>query len=172
MATKKLQKIQQNLQNNETTIVLQALTELKQQGDLNSIKPLLDLISTTQNEVIYTAALQMLQTIKIKGCEEVIINLLTTNQYQNDLKEIISAFWQAGLDGAPHLSFFVDTAIKSSDYEICFECLTVIENFNTTPGEEEIIACITNLQDALNLRHKHEILLANIKDVLTGYLID
>lgn len=173
MATgKRLTKIQDNLKNSETATVLLALAELKQKGDINSIKSLLDLISTTKDELVYAEALNILQTIKIKDCEEVIVDLLSTGNYQEDLKEILSAFWQAGLDGSNHVTFFVETAIKSKEYEVCFECLTILENVQNNPHEEEIITCITQIQDALNMRHQHEILLANIKDVLTGYLID
>lgn len=137
-----------DLASDNTKKVLTALKQLRKHGKPEAIKPIIDVLTNTKDEAVKQEITTFLYDLKDESTIQALIDLVENEKYAASKSLLISIFWQSALDGSNHLSFFIQQAVKG-DYMTCIECLTVIENFDATFQEEEIMDATYDLSEAI-----------------------
>ena len=141
MATQKkntrLNNIINDLFSSEEKKVFTALKQLRKHGKKEAIKPLIELLATTENDEVKSTITALLFDLKDQTVVEEIITAIESGKYQNEMATLISIFWQSSLDSSENITTIVKQAIKG-DYLVGIEVLSVLDNYDTTFQETEI----------------------------------
>jgi len=141
-------KIISGLKSNDTKVVNESIHQLREEGQLQDIVILFDLLLKQPSEEIKDTILKFLADIKDKKADQIFVNAITEEKYSSIRKEITGICWQSSIDFTPYVSVFVDVLIQS-DFETAFEAFTVIENFTSKINEDEKILQQDKLKDAI-----------------------
>lgn len=145
---------------------LTAIKQLRKHGKREAIKPLVDVLSSSKNDVIKQEVINLMYDLKDQSVVDEIILTIEDDAYENEKATLISIFWQSSLDGSEYLSTFVKEAIKG-DYMTCVEVLTVIENFDATFQETEVEDLKFDLDEAIEQEETEKVnVLIGIRKVL------
>ncbi|MCO6499814.1 MAG: hypothetical protein J5I47_05480 [Vicingus serpentipes] len=142
-----------SLSSNKNEEVLTAIKQLRKHGKPEAIPHLLHLHQTTTNDEVINEITQFLFDLKDQSATETIINAIAKETNNSKKAFLISIFWQSVLDASDHLSFLVNQAIQG-DYMVAVEAMTVIDNFETTFHEDEIMNIFYDLDEAIE--HEEE----------------
>lgn len=152
MATTKkntrLNNIINDLSSKEEKKVKTALKQLRKHGKKEVIKPLITLLSSTDNESIKEEITSLLFDLKDQSVVEEIITIIDSNEYPLQTATLISIFWQSSLDSSEHITTIVKQAIKG-DYIVGIEVLSVLDNYDATFQETEIEDLKFDLDEAI-----------------------
>ncbi|MBL4669858.1 MAG: hypothetical protein JKY30_11430 [Flavobacteriales bacterium] len=152
MATTKkdtrLNNIIADLSSLEEKKIFTALKQLRKHGKREAITPLIDLLSSTENEDIKNEITTLLFDLKDQSVVEEIILALENDNYTTELATLVSIFWQSSLDSSEHITSIVKQAIKG-DYMVGIEVLSVIDNYDTTFQETEVEDLKFDLDEAI-----------------------
>lgn len=146
---KKVLELLKKLNNEEPKEVIKAIKSLKVHGNESSIEPLVFLHSKTANNAIKGEIEDLLNTIKSTKVPPFVIKCLGNESYQNSHQALLCSIWSSNLDYTNYFTEIVDTAIKGGLME-AMECLTIIDNIDSTLSEEKILDAIVNLNSYLN----------------------
>ncbi|PCI94091.1 MAG: hypothetical protein COB15_14960 [Flavobacteriales bacterium] len=136
------------LSSTEEKKIFTALKQLRKHGKKEAIIPLIDLLSSTQNEEIKDEIASLLFDLKDQSVVEELIKAIDNDKYNNEKATLISIFWQSSLDSSEHITTIVKQAIKG-DYLVGIEVLSVIDNYDTTFQETEIEDLKFDLDEAI-----------------------
>ena len=136
------------LSSTEEKKIFTALKQLRKHGKKEAIIPLIDLLSSTQNEEIKDEIASLLFDLKDQSVVEELIKAIDNDKYNNEKATLISIFWQSSLDSSEHITTIVKQAIKG-DYLVGIEVLRVIDNYDTTFQETEIEDLKFDLDEAI-----------------------
>ena len=139
--------------------VLTAIKQIRKHGKKETISPLINLLSTTDNVEIKNEITSLLFDLKDQSVVEELIAAIETGDYIKEKALLISIFWQSSLDSSQYISTFIKEAIKG-DYMICIEVLSVIDNYDATFQETEIEDLKFDLDEAIELEQTEK------KDIL------
>jgi hypothetical protein len=128
-------KIEEQLYSARNADVIAALKMLKENGDVNILPLLFNVLQTNHEQEVQDEIIYILNNLKIKAAAPVIANALSDPDYLSIRKTLTSACWQNGLDYKEFLPVFVDLVVQE-DWETGFEAFTVIENMTGFPSEE------------------------------------
>lgn len=170
MTTKntRLTNIINNLSSKEEKTVLTALKQLRKHGKPTAIRPIVDLLKNTKNDIIKQDVINLLFDLKDQNVVDELMLAIEDDIYINEKSLLISIFWQSKLDGSEYLSTLIKEAIKG-DYIICFEVLTVVENFDTTFQEGEVEDLKFDLDEAIEQEESEKVnLLISLRSILDG----
>ncbi len=172
MATQKkntrLNNIINDLSSSEEKKVLTALKQLRKHGKKEAIKPLIELLATTQQENIKETITALLFDLKDQAVVEEIISVIDSNTYPSINATLISIFWQSALDSSEHITSIVKQAI-SGDYLTGIEVLSVLDNYDATFQETEIEDLKFDLDEAIEEEETEKRnLLVSIRMALDG----
>ena len=146
--------------------VLTALKQLRKHGKPEAIRPLIEVLKNSTNEIVRSEVLSLLYDLKEQNVVDEIILAIEDEYFVNEKALLIAIFWQSSLDGSEYLSTFVKEAIRG-DYLTCIEVLTVIENFEATFQETEVEDLKYDLDEAIELEETEKRnLLIGIRKVL------
>ncbi len=129
--------------------VLEAISEIKTNGNIALLTPLLKLIKHPQSSKIENEAKAIFLNIKDEKAVEFIVNTLKNDQYSDIRKFLVAACWQNGLDYSTYLSDFVQLFINEN-FEIAFDAFTVIENRSPLPDNDTVRIEIAKLKSVIN----------------------
>jgi|TARA_B110000879_G_scaffold122361_1_gene161908 hypothetical protein len=155
---------------NDEEKTVKAVKKLRENGHPELIVPLLDLLSSTENDTVFSTVVSLLNDLKDQDAAKPLIDALNDEKYEGIRIFILQTFWQSRLDALPYLDEIVNLAIKS-DYMITLECLTIVESFKNAPTDEEIVEVNTQLKDAIMDDPENKDLLAGMIDELNNYMI-
>ena len=155
---------------NDEEKTVKAVKKLRENGHPELIVPLLDLLSSTENDTVFSTVVSLLNDLKDQDAAKPLIDALNDEKYEGLRIFILQTFWQSRLDALPYLDEIVNRAIKS-DYMITLECLTIVESFKNAPTDEEIVEVNTQLKDAIMDDPENKDLLAGMIDELNNYMI-
>ena len=79
-------------------------------------------------------------------CDE-LIKALDMPTLRSVRTTVLAAFWNAGLDAAPHTEKLIACAVEGSADE-CFECLTVLEHQEVLP-EKAVLKGVRTVSEAI-----------------------
>jgi len=144
----RLNNIINDLSSKEEKKVFTAIKQLRKHGKKEALLPLVDLLSSTKNEVIKTEVTSLLFDLKDQNVVEELINIIENETYQSEKATLISVFWQSSLDSSEYISKIVKQAIIG-DYMIGIEVLSVIDNYDCTFQETEIEDLKFDLDEAI-----------------------
>ncbi len=167
------EKLKKNLKSNSESTVIEALEQIRIDGEAKLLPSIFELLSETDNPDIEAGIIQLLFDLKNEDAVPYLVNALNNKQLKYYYSFLISAFWQSSLDGSEHLSLFVNIATKG-DYMVCLEALTVIENFDATFNEDEVQNCQATIAEAIDREKEKEKkdLLISIQEVLGELSLD
>lgn len=127
IADKSIQHLHAQLETGNNADVLRAMEALRHDGDVTTIPYIVNVLVNNPNEDVKNEALHYLFDLKEESALPALIRAVQDPKNKEYQQMLVSACWESGLDCTPYLYFFVDLAIIS-DYMVCLECLTVIEN--------------------------------------------
>lgn len=154
--------------NEEKTI--KAVKKLRETGNPAMIYPLLDLLSATENDNVFSTVVSLLNDLKDQEAAAPLIEAVNNDKYEGIRVFILQVFWQSRLDALPFLDEIVNLAIKS-DYMVCLECLTIVESFKNAPSDEQIVEANTQIKDAIMDNSENKDLLLGMVEALNNYMI-
>ena len=162
----RLQNIIKDLATGEEKKVLTALKQVRKHGKPEAIRPIVELLKSTTNDLVKSEVISLLYDLKEQNVVEELIFAIEDDFFVDEKAILISIFWQSSLDGSEHISTFVKEAIKG-DYMICIEVLTVIENFDATFQETEVEDLKFDLDEAISEEQTEKVnLLKGIRSIL------
>ncbi|MBX7180648.1 MAG: hypothetical protein K1X82_00920 [Bacteroidia bacterium] len=148
MTPQRRKEVEKLLQSQHLEIVLDTLDLIKNEGDINLIKPLASLMNETDNEEIIKTVIEIFRGIKDQSAVPFLIEVLENNQSFGNRSSIVAACWEGGLKFDSHLSFFVDLALREN-YLVALECVTLIENMGNDIPETELLTNIAKIKQNL-----------------------
>ncbi len=156
---------------NDEEKTIKAIKKLRETGNAAMISPLLDLLSATENDNIFSTVINLLNDLKDQDAAQPLIDAVSDKKYEEIRVFILQVFWQSRLDALPYLEELVNIAIKS-DYMVCLECLTIIESFKNAPTDEQIVEANTIIKDAIMDNSENKELLLGMVEALNNYMIN
>ncbi|GAB7086189.1 hypothetical protein [Marinifilum fragile] len=141
-------KLVSELQSSDYKTVTKSINQLREEGQLEDIVLLFDLLVRNDDEEVKNTILKFLADIKDKKADLIFINAILNDKYKTIQKELTGICWQSSIDFTKHVSVFTDLLIKS-DFETAFEAFTVIENFTEKIEPEKRIEEQDKLKDAI-----------------------
>lgn len=157
----------ESLKSSDPNIVADALQKTRKSGNCNILPAIIELLHETDESHIEAQIIELLFDLKEQSCAPILIDAIQNEKLEHYHNFFIATFWQSSLDGSEYLVEFVQAAIKG-DYMVCLECLTVIENFDSSFSEEEIAECNADLVEAIMEESNQEkiVLLEQLKNVV------
>lgn len=144
----RLTNIIKDLSSTDDKKIFTALKQLRSHGKKEAIIPLIELLSSTNNQEIKAEISALLFDLKDQTVVEELIDAIENNNYQAEMATLISIFWQSSLDSSENITSIVKQAIKG-DYLVAIEVLSVIDNYDTTFQESEIEDLKFDLDEAI-----------------------
>ncbi len=127
MPQKNLKQLTENLYSTDIAVVLETLKQIREQGDVEILKPVMDLYNANPTDEIRNAILQMLSDLKKNSAVPILMELIHKQTEKAKLKELLIVCWMSNLNYQKYLADFIDIFIDS-DFNEAFEAFTVIEN--------------------------------------------
>ena len=156
---KVIDQIKLDLLSEDDKIVTKALTKTRDKGNELLIDTLIQLYSSSENEMIKEEVKSIFSEIKNKNSIDYLLPHLESKN--NEIKELaLYALWSSGLDMTDHIPKVVDAACSGS-FMVILEALTVLENLEGPFPEEDLLEANTLLQEQL-----HESNESSSKDLL------
>lgn len=141
-------KLVSELQSSDSKTVTKSINQLREEGQLEDIVILFDLLVKSTDEEVKNTILKFLADIKDKNADLIFIEAILNDEYKSIQKELAGICWQSSIDFTKHVSVFTDLLIKS-DFETAFEAFTVIENFTGKIESDKKIEEQDKLKDAI-----------------------
>lgn len=168
--SKKQQEILKLLVSSEDILIQKGLIELKSSGEDAIIPDLFEIFINSDNELLTEGLKAIFFEIKSPNAINAIFNILKKDKSNAHQATLISIIWQAGLDAHDYMNELVKLAING-DFMTCFECLTVIENFDKDFQESVIIENSVLLKEAIDSRNPNEELLRTMHEVIQNLML-
>ncbi|WP_421919033.1 hypothetical protein [Marinifilum sp.] len=136
------------LQSSDVKTVTESINQLREEGQLDDIVILFDLLVKSNDDSLKDTILKFLSDIKDKNADSIFIDAILDEKYKSIRKDLTSTCWQSSIDFTNHISIFTDLLIES-DFETAFEAFTVIENFTSKIEKNKKIEEQDKLKDAI-----------------------
>jgi HEAT repeat protein len=169
MTTEK--KIIAGLKSGESTKMIEAIAAMRIEGKAAHLPLLLEILHTSSDEAFLSEAVGLLNDLKNPDALQYLITALNDEAFSDIHIFILQSIWQSGLNPNQHLEDLVNYAIRT-EYLLCFEVLTIIENLPEAPDEEIVLQLTSRLRDAMHDTPEHALLLHAMHDALNDYLIE
>lgn len=148
---KPLQKVIQetikDLESENSKTVIAAIEKLREIGDESVIAPIVKTLVSHPLDEVKNAASHFLFDLKDAKVLPALIREIQNPDNKEYQRILVSACWESSINCSAYLPFFVDLAIIS-DYMVCLECLTVIENMQGPFDLDELNAAIEKIKNA------------------------
>jgi hypothetical protein len=130
-------------------VIIEALREIKEYGNINIIPHLFDLINENTPDIIKKNILRLICDIKEQSAAPILIDAMAKRDFGDDTSEVVAIFWQSRLDFSNYLPTFIRIFIKE-DYQTALEAFTVVEGSVPKITDEMQQKCINMLQSAVS----------------------
>lgn len=166
---KQIQEQIKELDSNNPKNIITAIEKLREIGDESVIRPIIKVLVNHPLEEVKNAASHFLFDLKDPKVLPTLISEIQNPDNKEFQRILVSACWESSINCSAYLPFFVDLAIIS-DYMICLECLTVIENMEGPFDTNELNIAIEKIKNAVDEDEegKYE-LLNSIWEVLVDF---
>lgn len=139
MTTEKTKKVNTNtlnrLKSKDSNVAIDAISELGETGNVSYIPILVELLHTTNSNEIKSRIARLLAELKQSDAIPLIIDAIENKKYASELKYLVSACWENGMDYSTHLSLFIDLLIEQ-ELLVGLEAYTVITNMTGKISKE------------------------------------
>lgn len=143
--------LQKKLFSGNETVILNALSEIAQSGNANTLPLLFDLYLSSESNTIQKKIFQIACDINDKAIISFLVDSLHEAKYQSIKKDILSICWQSRHDFSEYAIRFFDI-FESEELVIAIEAFTVLEESypNMKPEEQsKLRSMIENKKDKL-----------------------
>jgi hypothetical protein len=127
--------------------VIAAIEKLREIGDESVIPAIVKILVNHPLEEVKNAASHFLFDLKDAKALPTLIREIQNPDNKDFQRILVAACWESSINCSAFLPFFVDLAIIS-DYMVCLECLTVIENMDGPFELQEINQAIEKVKNA------------------------
>lgn len=161
-----------DLKSNDKEKILVAIKQLRSHGQKEAIPEVLELFIQTNDQEIKSQLTNLLFDLKSETAILPLFNAINSLKYKSIQPFLISIFWQSSLDASEHLNKLVRLAING-DFNVCLEVLTVIENFDSSFDEDNIMEAIYDIEEELTEADENKYkLLVSMKERISSLQID
>ncbi len=136
-----------NLKADNAKTIIAAIEKLREVGDDSVISPIINILVNHPLEDVKNAASHFLFDLKDAKVLPTLISEIQNPDNKEYQRILVSACWESSMNCSAYLPFFVDLAIIS-DYMVCLECLTVIENMEGPFDLKELNESIEKIKNA------------------------
>jgi hypothetical protein len=147
--TKKIEKLRADFFSADEKVVLEALSQCRNEGNQSLIEPLILLYSRTDSDLIRHEAGDILGSIKISEAEEAFMNAVMNPALRSVRRDLLAFMWNSGLQPVGWLTEITRIALGGSTEEL-IECITLIESTDDAFPEEQILESIHLVREHLN----------------------
>ena len=151
----KIKELKERLQKKDTSVLLQTLKEVKQEGNHSLIPYLVWILRDTDNKDVQNKVIDILNNLNSQSAVPYLIESIESIKDEELLNLLISACWKNGLDYSDYVELFVNVFIEYN-FSIALEAFTVIENATTNVSEEDIDRMISYIKDRLDNINKEK----------------
>jgi len=148
--TQKLQTILNDFQSKDEKKVSKAIKSLEANGNAHVIKPLADLLLTTESDSNRSEVIELLSSLKDTSTVVEMIEVITDVTYLPVRQELLATVWNMKVDFSDYIDDFVEIAAKG-DFLEALDCLTIIENMEGPFMEENLLECQLHLKNYLEI---------------------
>lgn len=117
-----------NLRSKKTSIILDTLKYISENGNKDIIIEVIELLRTTSDTIIRDKIIEILDNLREQYCVPPIIKAIENSDYKDILSILVSSCWKNSLDFNKYIEVFIDIFIQS-DFQLAFDAFTVIDNF-------------------------------------------
>lgn len=117
-----------NLRSKKTSIILDTLKYISENGNKDIIIEVIELLRTTSDTIIRDKIIEILDNLREQYCVPPIIKAIENSDYKDILSILVSSCWKNSLDFDKYIEVFTDIFIQS-DFQLAFDAFTVIDNF-------------------------------------------
>ncbi len=135
------------LESDNAKTIIAAIEKLREIGDETVIPHIIQLLVKHPLEDVKNAASHFLFDLKDPKVLPTLISEIQNPDNKEFQRILVSACWESSINCSAYLPFFVDLAIIS-DYMVCLECLTVIENMVGPFDLQELNDAIEKVKNA------------------------
>lgn len=154
-----------NLSSTDQITVINTLEYISKNGNKSIFPHVINLLKSTNNNLIREEIIKILDHLKIQECAENIVDAINDKSYQSVLPILVSACWKNGLNFEKHIESFVDVFIMG-DFQLAFDAFTVIDNFENT-NTSEADKCLVKLNNFIeDTKNDKQTLLATLIQVI------
>ncbi len=165
-----LQKTHENLFSTDNAVVEKALGKIVATGTELSIRPLLELYITTDNDKIKTVIEKLLYSLKTPNSAVHLVEALRGDNIEEFKSFILSIFWNAGIPGNDHVLDLVEEAVQG-DFKVAFEVLTIVENMDGSVDQLSLEAALVETTTYLSSESKEDKypLVESLQEILESF---
>jgi len=130
-----------------------AVQAMKMHGNETVIEALVKELSSTKHEELKEEIIELLNNTKSSLVPAKIIACLENKKYANCRQILLASIWNSGLDYREFLPQIL-TATLEGDIMDALECVTIVENFEGVPEDEELNEALVILGNYLSEQKK------------------
>lgn len=149
--------------------VLEAIEEIRRDGDPKILPELARLLIRNRNREVLHAARTIFFDLKNQESVEMMKSIIEETKDKDAKQVLVAACWENGLNFSVHLPFFVDLVLDE-EYLISIEAFTVIENMPGPFVNEDVQQCLDTVHIWLDgPGSENEGIVNSLLEVLKGF---
>lgn len=122
---------------NDPEAVLEAIREIKENGDHSIIVPLLDILSSQPDTLVVSGIVGLLADIRESSFRDILLERIRQEKNPHVKATWLRIAWESSLDYSGELDLFTDILLND-DFVAAFEASTLIENFIPHLTEDQL----------------------------------
>jgi hypothetical protein len=151
---KRLKALLLDLNSKSSEKQIAAVQAMKIHGNETIIEPLVEVLAKTSSEELKFEITDVLNNVKSSKVPEKIIACLGAKKFAGCRQELLASIWNSGLDYRAYITEII-VATLQGDLMDALECVTIVENFDSSPEEEDLNEALVVLGNYLS-EHKNE----------------
>ncbi len=128
--------------------VLTALEEAKESGDIQWVRPLMEVFRDHPADAVRTEVASMLSALKVSAASDVFADALEDPEFQAIYADILGFMWSSGFVPEESLRSVANCAVEG-DFRTVVEALTWIEELENVHDENQLMDSILLIRGAL-----------------------
>lgn len=160
------------LQVDDLKSLVKTLEEVQEKGNVDLIKPLIDLGKNIEEKEVQDAIQKILFSLKISAAHPVILEELKNIGPCSFRKTLLTTIWESNIDALPYLDTLVKIALEGDLYE-AIEVLTILEESEGELIEERVLDSLLLLKEyEVNTKEQDatkEVFITSISDKLNDW---
>lgn len=154
-AKKASEDIKRDLFSGDDATVRRAIAKCREEGNSTVVEPLIAFYASEAPEPLRVEVAEMLSTLKVSKVESFFADALRNPAMAHIHKDLVTFMWNSDLNPAVIMPEITQLAVKG-DYAATLECLTFLENAETTIPEDQLLDSITAVSQQLSKRNNTE----------------
>lgn len=164
---KAIKSILKDLGASDQNIVIEAIQKNRKEGNAKTFNALLKTLKNTDEPNVEAEIIQFLFDLKDEDSIPILIDAIQDREMHYYQSFLVATFWQSAINGSDYLEVFVKAAIEG-EYMTTLEALTVVENFDDSFSQSELIEQEAELIQAAEneSNESKKVLLVSMADVV------